>query len=256
MIAVSRNISELLFYAFHGIIFAMTIKNRLSKVMASAGVASRRACEELIFEGKVKVNGQIVRVPQTLVSLDDDVILVDGQELKRCDKKVYYILNKPRGYTCTNKRPGSKKIVLDLFQGIPYRLFTVGRLDRDTTGLLLVTNDGQFAQKVIHPSSDLAKEYLVKTDKEVSHENLLSISEGTLIEGLWIKPEKVTKVRKGTLKIVVKEGKKREVRHLVEKCGLCVVELTRIRIGGLQLGPIAPGAWKEMTENEKKAIFS
>lgn len=234
----------------------MTVKNRLSKVLAAAGVASRRACEELIFDGRVKVNGKVVRVPQTPVSLDKDKIFVNGQEINHTEKKVYYILNKPRGYTCTNTRVGSKKIVLDLFADLPYRLFTVGRLDRDTTGLILVTNDGTFANQVIHPSADLAKEYLVKTDKEISHEHLLSIGEGTLVEGVWVKPERVVKVRKGTLKVVVKEGKKREVRILVEKCGLKILELSRIRIGGLLLGPIPLGVWKEMTENEKKAIFS
>ncbi len=234
----------------------MTLKNRLSKVLATAGVASRRACEELIFDGRVKVNGEVVRVPQTLVSLDEDKIHVNGKEIKREEKKVYYMLNKPKGYTCSSSRIGSKKIVLDLFEGLPYRLFTVGRLDRDTTGLLIVTNDGQFAQKVIHPSADLAKEYLVKTDKEISYEHLLSISEGIMVESAWVKPVRVTKVRKGTLKVVVKEGKKREVRLLVEKCGLNVLELSRIRIGGLLLGPLLEGTWKEMTENEKNALFS
>lgn len=234
----------------------MTEKNRLSKVLAAAGVASRRACEDLIFNGRVKVNGKIVKVPQTQVSLETDKISVNGKEINDAEKKVYYILNKPRGYTCSNARLGSKKIVLDLFAELPYRLFTVGRLDRDTTGLLIVTNDGFFANRVIHPSANLAKEYLVKTDKEISHEHLESISEGTLVEGLWIKPERVSKVRKGTLKVVVKEGKKREVRLLVEKCGLKILELSRIRIGGLLLGPIPLGSWKEMTDNEKKAIFS
>jgi 23S rRNA pseudouridine2605 synthase len=234
----------------------MNIKKRLSKVLAAAGVASRRACEELIFEGRVKVNGKKVILPQTLVSFAEDEILVDGESITQAEKKVYYLLNKPIGYLCTSKKEGNKKIVLDLFEGLPYRLFTVGRLDRDTSGLLIVTNDGHFAQKVIHPSSDLAKEYLVKTDKEISYENLLSISEGTVIEGEWIKPEKISKVRKGTLKVIVKEGRKREVRLLVEKCGLNVIELKRIRIGGLLLGPLPPGSWKEMSENEKKAIFA
>ncbi|MES2345530.1 MAG: pseudouridine synthase [Chlamydiota bacterium] len=234
----------------------MTVKNRLSKVLAAAGVASRRACEELIFEGRVRVNGAVVRVPQTLVSLDKDKILVNGKEINHVEQKVYYLLNKPKGYVCSNTRIGTKKIIIDLFEDLPYRLFTVGRLDRDTTGLLIVTNDGAFANQVIHPSADLSKEYLVKTSQEISHEHLMTISEGTLIEGIWVKPERVTKVRKGTLKVVVKEGKKREVRILVEKCGLDILELSRIRIGGLLLGPLPLGTWKEMTENEKKAIFS
>ena len=234
----------------------MTTKNRLSKILAAAGVASRRASEELIIAGRVKVNGETVLIPQTLVCIGKDLIQVNGKNIEHCEKKVYYMLNKPRGYTCSNSREGSKKIILDLFTEQPYRLFTVGRLDRDTTGLLIVTNDGHFAQSVIHPSADLIKEYLVKTNKEITHEHLLSIGEGRLIEGSWVKPTRVSKVRKGTLKIAVKEGKKREVRLLVEKCGLEILELSRIRIGGLLLGPLPIGTWKEMTENEKKAIFS
>jgi 23S rRNA pseudouridine2605 synthase len=129
-------------------------------------------------------------------------------------------------------------------------------LDRDTTGLLIVTNDGHFANKVIHPSSNITKEYLVKTQFEPFHEQLVQISKGIEIDGDWIQPVSVTKVRKGTMKVVVREGKKREVRLLVEQTGLKVLELTRIRIGGLLLGNIPEGTFREMTETEKKAIFS
>lgn len=230
--------------------------NRLSKILAAAGVASRRACEELIFSGQVEVNGKVVFLPQTFVSFDKDAIKVNGSLINGEEKKVYYILNKPHGYICSNKRIGSKKLVIDLFQTMHQRLFTVGRLDRDTTGLLIVTNDGHFAQKVIHPSANLVKEYLVKTTQEISHEHLETISEGTLIEGSWIRPFKVIKVRKGTLKVCVKEGKKREVRLLVEKAGLTIVSLSRIRIGELSLGTIPEGGWREMTEQEKSLFLS
>lgn len=233
----------------------METKKRLSKALAAAGVASRRACEEIIFEGRVKVNGEVVRIPQTPVSWEDDTILVDGKPVKTEEKKVYYILNKPVGYLCTNARPGSQKIVMDLFPGNPHRLFTVGRLDRETSGLLIVTNDGHFGHKVIHPSSEISKEYLVKVDQEVSSEHLQSIAEGLLIEDVWIKPVRVTKVRKGTIKVVVMEGKKREVRQLVEKVGLVILSLERIRIGGLLLGTLPIGSYVEMTEKEKQQIF-
>lgn len=234
----------------------MENKKRLSKALAAAGVASRRHCEELIFAGKVSVNGEIVKVPQTLVSWDQDLILVEGQKVKGEQKKFYFMLNKPKGYICSNARVGSKKIVLDLFKNVPERLFTVGRLDRDTTGLIIVTNDGHFANQVIHPSSNLSKEYIVKTNQEITHEHLIEISKGAYIEDTWIKPVRVTKVRKGTLKVVVKEGKKREVRLLVENVGLQILELSRVRIGGLLLGDIPEGKYKEMSEQEKKIIFS
>lgn len=233
----------------------MEKKKRLSKALAAAGVASRRAAEKLIFEGRVKVNGAVEKTPQTLVDWNADLILVDDEPIQGEEKKVYYILNKPHGFICTNTRVGTKKLVIDLFTHLKLRLFTIGRLDRDTTGLLLVTNDGHFANKVIHPSSNIAKEYLVKTSQDITDAHLKAISKGTYIEDSWVKPVKVEKVRKGTIKVVVKEGKKREVRLLVQNAELEILELSRIRIGGLRLGPIPEGTFREMTESEKKVIF-
>lgn len=229
---------------------------RLSKTLAAAGIASRRACEELIFDGKVTVNGKVVVKPQTLVSLEKDEITVSGSPVKNPQEKVYYILNKPKGYICSNVRIGRKKLVIDLFQDLPYRLFTVGRLDRDTTGLLIVTNDGHYAQNIIHPSKGLSKEYLVKTIQEISPEHLATISKGALIERTWIKPQRVVKMRRGTIKVTVSEGKKREVRILVQKAGLEIVSLHRIRIGGLTLGNIPEGAWRPLSEKEKSLLLN
>lgn len=233
----------------------METKKRLSKALAAAGVASRRAAEELIFSGKVTVNGSIVLLPQTLVSWEEDVICVDKKRVTKEQGKLYYLLNKPKGFICSNARVGTKKIVSDLFESVPERLFTVGRLDRDTTGLLIVTNDGHFANTVIHPSSNITKEYLVRTNIEPFHEHLVQISKGIEIEGDWIQPVKVTKVRKGTIKVIVREGKKREVRLLVEQTGLKVVELKRIRIGGLLLGDLPEGSYRILTESDKESIF-
>jgi 23S rRNA pseudouridine2605 synthase len=228
---------------------------RLSKALAAAGVASRRACEELIFDGKVTVNGEVVLLPQTLVSWEKDDISIDGKPLKREQEKVYYILNKPKGYICSSARLGSKKLVVDLFSHLPYRLFTVGRLDRDTTGLLIVTNDGHFAQNIIHPSKGQTKEYLIKTAQEITHEHLVSISKGGLIENTWVKPSNVKKVRRGTLTITVHEGKKREVRLLVQKAGLDITSLHRIRIGALVLGNLEPGEFRPLTDKEKQLLL-
>jgi len=234
----------------------MEDRKRLSKALAAAGVASRRKCEELIFAGRVQVNGAVVCVPQTLVSWGIDTITVEGRDLTSEEKKVYYILNKPTGYICSSKRIGSKKIVLDLFAGMQERLFTVGRLDRDTSGLIIVTNDGHFAQKVIHPSGRVPKEYLVKTQNEISHDHLVEISKGAFIEDTWVKPIRVTKVRKGTLKIIVMEGKKREVRLLVQQAGLAIESLQRIRIGALTLGALPIGAFRPLSEKEKTALLA
>lgn len=230
------------------------IKNRLSKILAASGVASRRNCEEIIFAGRVKVNGEICLVPQTMVGPKDQ-IMVDNEPIKKIEMKVYYMLNKPPGYLCTHAKHRDTKIVMDLFGDSKERLFTVGRLDKDTSGLLLVTNDGHFANAVIHPSHNIQKEYLVKTDEEITDEHLKAMQSGTLVEGTFVKPIRVSKVRKGTFKVVIMEGKKREVRHLAEAAGLKVRELSRIRLGGLILGQLPLGTWRALTEREKKLIF-
>lgn len=220
-----------------------------------AGVASRRACEHLIFDGQVKVNGKVVLIPQTQVKLGRDRITVADKPIKSAQAKVYFMLNKPNGYVCTSQAVEEEKIVLDLFKEIPERLFTVGRLDKDTNGLLIVTNDGHFANKVIHPSSNIQKEYLAKTDQEVTDEHLVIISKGIRIDGVRVKPLQVKKVRKGTIKMIIMDGKKREVRLLLEAAGLKTLSLTRIRIGSLHLGSLPVGGWKEMTTKERELIF-
>lgn len=232
------------------------IKKRLSKVLAAAGVASRRACETIIFDGRVSVNNEIALLPQMLVDIKKDRITIDGKSISSIESKVYYLLNKPAGYLCTTKRPSSgAKLVLDLFSSVSERLFTVGRLDKQTEGLLLVTNDGHFANQVIHPSANVHKEYLVKTDQDVTHEHLSAISVGTQVEGIFVKPVSVKKVRKGTLKIAVVEGKKHEVRLLMESAGLPVSTLVRIRIGNLVLGNLPVGSYRPLTERERKLVF-
>ena len=224
--------------------------------MAAAGVASRRACEELIFQGQVLVNDVVVLVPQTLVNPHIDQIVVKNELLNKKEDKVYYLLNKPPGFVCSTKGNSESRLVLELFKDEGHRLFTVGRLDKDTQGLLLVTNDGHFANRVIHPSSNIQKEYVVKVDAEITHEHLVAISNGTLVEGVFVKPLKVEKVRRGTIKVVISEGKKREVRVLLHAAGLEVKELTRVRLGGLRMGLLPVGAWRPLSEKEKQVIFS
>lgn len=230
-------------------------KKRLSKALAAAGIASRRAAEELIFGGRVQVNGETILLPQHHIDWESDRITVDGQGVKAEQKKIYYMLNKPLGFICTSVRPGKKAIVLDLFPNTE-RLFTVGRLDRETTGLLLVTNDGHFANKVIHPSSNIIKEYIVKTMQEITPEHLETLAQGARVDEKWIRPVSVHKVRKGTFKICVKEGKKHEVRIIAERAGLKVTELTRVRIGSLVLGTLPLGQFRVLTDKDKELIFS
>ena len=231
-------------------------KKRLSKALAAAGISSRRAAEELIFMGRVQVNGQTVKIPQTLVDWDADKIVVDGSSVQGEQKKICYMLNKPKGIICSNARVGRKPIILDLFPHSRERLFTIGRLDKDTTGLILVTNDGHFAHEVIHPSSNIVKEYLIKTIQEITPEHLETLSQGARVDEKWVRPVSVRKVRRGTLKICVKEGRKHEVRIIAERARLEVLELSRIRIGGLLLGTLEPGEFRPLTDKDKKLLFS
>jgi 23S rRNA pseudouridine2605 synthase len=227
------------------------MKKRLNKTLAAAGIASRRGCEELIFAGRVTVNGKTVLLPQTLVDLSCDTIQVYGKTIEQEEKKVYFLLNKPAGLICTNvqKKLGAKR-VLDLFSHLPYRLFTAGRLDQATQGLIIVTNDGAFANRVIHPSFNVSKEYLAKVEQEITFDHLKLLSEGVQIENTFVRPLAVKKIRRGTLKIVVAEGKKHEVRHLLAAAKLSVRELTRLRIGPLILGNLASGEYRELTAQE------
>ncbi len=231
-------------------------EKRLSKALAAAGVASRRACEELIFKGRVKVNGTVVLLPQTHVNWEKDRITVDEEPVRGEERKVYFMLNKPPGFICSSVRPGaSKRIVLDLIPGSSERLFTVGRLDKDSSGLLLITNDGLFSNSVIHPSSDIIKEYLVKTVQEITDVDLKTLSAGARVDRRWVRPKLVKKVRSGTLKICIKEGKKHEVRILAERAKLDIVELKRIRIGGLTLGTLQEGDYRPLTARDKELLF-
>jgi 23S rRNA pseudouridine2605 synthase len=229
--------------------------NRLSKVLAAAGVASRRACEELIVAGRVTINGAPVLLPQHPADPDSDHIKVDGKRIGPNPNKLYFILNKPKGFICTNERPKNGRIVGDLFhKGLP-RLFTVGRLDKDTTGLLLVTNDGEFANQVIHPSSGITKEYLVKVREELDPEAMEALRRGAIVDDVFVRPTSVVRVRRGTARVTVSEGRKHEVRILVEKARLTLVSLERIRVGSIVLGDLPLGAFRPLTVSERKALL-
>ncbi|XP_027111500.1 putative ribosomal large subunit pseudouridine synthase SVR1, chloroplastic isoform X1 [Coffea arabica] len=246
---------------------------RLSKVLAAAGVASRRNSEELIFGGKVTVNGSVCNTPQTRVDPVRDVIYVNGNRLpKKLPPKVYFALNKPKGYICSAGEKETKS-VLSLFNdfmnswdkrnpGLPKpRLFTVGRLDVATIGLLIVTNDGDFAQKLSHPSSKLSKEYIATIDGSVNKRHLITISEGTVVEGVQCAPDIVEllppqpDLSRPRIRIVVHEGRNHEVRELVKNAGLEIHALKRIRIGGFRLpSDLGIGKHAELKQANLRAL--
>jgi len=231
------------------------MKKRLSKYLAETGLASRRKCEDVIFCGRVKVNGNVTLLPQALVD-ENDTILIDDQPIRSKEKKVYLLLNKPMGYVCSPIRKKNYDHVLDIFSELNLRLFTVGRLDKDTTGLLLITNDGHFAQSVIHPSSGLEKEYIVKTKHDITQRHISIIRRGTEVENTFVKPKRVKKLGSRKMSITVCEGKKREVRVLVACTGQKIESLCRIRIGGLTLKHLPIGSWRKLSENDKERLFA
>ncbi|KAF6140244.1 hypothetical protein GIB67_000292 [Kingdonia uniflora] len=245
---------------------------RLSKVLAAAGVASRRSSEELIFEGRVTVNGDVCNTPQTRVDLAKDMIYVNGNRIsKKLPPKVYLALNKPKGYICSSGEKESKSVssLFDdylkswdkRFPGVPKpRLFTVGRLDVATTGLIIVTNDGDFAQRLSHPSSKLSKEYIAAIDGVVNKRHLNAVGEGTVIDGVQCTPDSVELLpqqpdMKPRLRIVVHEGRNHEVRELVKNAGLELHSLKRIRIAGYRLpSDLGLGKHVELRQAELKSL--
>jgi len=228
---------------------------RLNTFIARFLPTSRRKAEELIFQGQVEVNGVVQKEPFFRVE-PNDKILVDKQPVKCRKQSLYYALNKPRGFVCSEKRFKQERLVTDLFPASQGRLFTIGRLDKDSEGLILITNDGAFANTISSPRSGVEKEYIVKTVQEKTHEHLVQLSKGGFVEGAYVRPKSVVKVRKGTTKVVLKEGRKREIRVLFQKAGLEITELKRVRIGNLQLGSLQPGQIRELLESEKLAIIS
>ncbi len=241
-------------------------KIRLNKFLAHCGIASRRKVEDIILAKSVKVNGKIKSLPQTLIDPKIDIIKVNDKVIKE-EKKYYFILNKPKGFICSNKIKNlnsnlkNKKrtkisLIIDLFKDYNVRLFTVGRLDKDTTGLLIVTNDGDFANKVIHPSSNLEKEYFVRVKENLSKNHLKKILKGAFVEKKFVKPKKVIKTSRKTLKMIVTEGKKREIKVFIQKANLTLVELHRVRIGNLKLEKNIPfGYFKKVSFKEVSKIF-
>ncbi|KQK23602.1 putative ribosomal large subunit pseudouridine synthase SVR1, chloroplastic [Brachypodium distachyon] len=245
---------------------------RLAKVLAAAGVASRRTSEELIFQGKVTVNGSVCTSPQTKVDISKDSIYVNGNRIsKKLPPKLYFAVNKPKGYICSSGEESKSVISLlddylkgwnKIQPGIPKpRLFTVGRLDVATTGLIIVTNDGEFAQKVAHPSSNITKEYVVTIDGAVHKKHLVAISEGTKVDGVKVVPDLVEPLdaqpdaKRTRLRIVVHEGRNHEVRELVQNAGLKVYALKRVRIGRFRLpADLGIGKMVELKEADIKSL--
>ena len=232
---------------------------RLQAFMAKCGVGSRRGCEALIQQGRVMVNNRIVRELGTKVN-EDDIVQVDTETIELADRLYYIALNKPRGYVCTNYDPNEDKYARDL---IDIRensmLFNVGRLDKDSNGLIIFTNDGDFANKMMHPKYEVEKEYIVKLDKEIVIDDLTRA-----LDGIYIDLPRPYRIRRYDLmprtkefvRITLIEGKNREIRKIFSYLGYEVKSLTRIRVGCVELGDLKPGEWRNLTREEVGGLLS
>ena len=232
---------------------------RLQKYMAMCGVAARRKCEEMIAQGRVSVNGVVRDVPGTTVE-PGDVVTLDGEVIRPEEQKVVILYHKPAGEVCTVTDDRDRDTVMDHFRDLPERVYPIGRLDYDTEGVLLLTNDGALAQKLTHPSSEVDKVYLARISGRLNAEEVRRLRTGVLMEGeermTW--PARVRIVREGDIYsdviVIIHEGRNRQVRRMIAAVGHQVVLLRRVRFGPVDLGSLQRGEWRYLTEEETEKL--
>jgi 23S rRNA pseudouridine2605 synthase len=230
--------------------------DRLNKYLAHAGIGSRRQCDELIRAGRVSIDGRTVTELGTRVSPEQKVE-VDGEPVKT-EKFVYWLVNKPRGYLCTNHDPAGRPLALDLVPQIAQRVYTVGRLDEDSEGLLLLTNDGDLAHRLMHPRFEVEKAYLVLVAGVPAPEDLKKLLDGVYLAEGHVKARHVKRLRKQGnstwMRIVLAEGKNREIRRMLAKLDHKVLRLRRVAIGPLDIGSLQPRKSRQLTASELKSL--
>lgn len=233
-------------------------KNRIQKVIADAGFCSRRKAEELISSGRVKLNGHPVKLGDKAAF--NDLITIDGERITVPKKKnfIYIMLNKPRGYVTTMSDELDRRCVTELIEDVGERVYPVGRLDRNSEGLLLFTNDGEFANSIMHPSKHISKTYRVTVRPDISDDQLVKMSEGIVIDGQKTLPANIVVKTKEPGRVVmlitIHEGRNRQIRKMCEAVGLEVARLKRISVGPIKLGMLKPGTWRELSAEELNAI--
>ncbi|MEN6374151.1 MAG: pseudouridine synthase [Smithella sp.] len=230
------------------------MKERIQKIIAAAGVDSRRHAEKLITAGRVSVNDVVVRELGAKADAAQDVIRVDGKIISVEKTMIYIVLNKPAGYVTTMSDPEQRPTVVDLISGVPERVYPVGRLDYDSEGLLLLTNDGDFAQKIQHPRFQLPKVYRVKIQRRLSKDEIKQLGQGIKLPDGIFKPENI-QIEKFNdkscwLRLTLREGKNRIIRRGFEAAGHRVARLVRESIGGVTLGNLKQGSWRYLTPKE------
>jgi 23S rRNA pseudouridine2605 synthase len=234
------------------------MEERIQKIMAAAGIASRRAAEEIILEGRVRVNGAVVTELGAKADPDKDHVKVDGKLINPKQPKTYLMLNKPAGCVTTMFDPEGRPTVTSLLKGVKTRVYPVGRLDYDTEGLLLLTNDGDFAFRVTHPSHELPKTYQVKVKGVLEDRQIENLEQGVFLKDGKTAPARVKKLRKeesnSWIEITIHEGRKRQVRRMIDHTGHSVIKLKRVRIGSLGIGDLPLGSFRYLTPDEVKAV--
>ncbi len=232
-------------------------KMRLQKYISRCGIASRRHAEEMIREGRIRVNGKVVtEMGMTVSALD--LVECDGKPIVPEENPVYIMLNKPGGYVTTVSDPEGRKTVMDLIDGVRERVYPVGRLDYDTEGLLILTNDGDFAHRMTHPRHQVTKTYIAEVEGIPSQETLRKLRNGIMLDERPTSPAKVElleeKKNGAVLRITIHEGRNRQVKRMCEAVGHPVQSLKRIAFGGLRLGDLKPGKWRYISAQEVKRI--
>ncbi len=228
---------------------------RLQVFLSKAGIASRRAAINIIRSGKIRVNGKVILEPAFNVDPEKDNIFFSNKKLLP-RKKVYIMLHKPAGVTTTKKDPFAKKTVIDLLPGRFRHLNPVGRLDKDTTGLILLTNDGDLMNKLTHPRFNIQKVYAVTLDKRLADRDRLKLEKGVDLDGKRTAPCRIKSGKGNDLEITLREGRKRQIKRMISKRGHTVVKLKRFGEGVLSLGGLAEGKWKFLTKKEVCMLLS
>jgi pseudouridine synthase len=228
--------------------------DRLQKILSQAGIASRRASEKLMLEGRVSVNGVTVTELGTKADLAHDDIRVDGRRIRAAERHRYLLLNKPRGYVTTRSDPQKRATVLDLIRGVREYIYPVGRLDYESEGLLILTNDGDLAARLTHPRHGIARVYEARVLGEPDAHDISRLSTGVTIEGRRTEPAEVVSLGPSRLRITVHEGRNRQVRKMCEAIGHPVTELRRVAIGPIRDPKLKTGHWRELTAQEVERL--
>ena len=225
---------------------------RINKYIASCGVCSRRKADELVLSGKVVVNEKVVQELGYKVN-DTDVVKVNGKIIHKEANNIYIILNKPKGYITTSKEQFGRKSVMDLIKE-KERVYPIGRLDMYTEGLLLLTNDGEFSNKLMHPTNKIEKTYIVTTTSNITDKQIEMLKSGVDIGGYITREAKVRALSSTQIEIIISEGKNRQVRKMCSSVGIKVTNLKRIKVGNIELGDLPVGKYRYLTEKEKSMI--